>query len=83
MAPSFASLLAIFVPAFVVQADDFLPAASPLVLWAGRSAPGSVPGSVSFDWEGTSATFSVAGVGASVTLHTNVTLLYTEFRRDW
>lgn len=74
MAPSFASLLAIFVPAFVVQADDFLPAASPLVLWAGRSAPGSVPGSVSFDWEGTSATFSVAGVGASVTLHTNVTL---------
>ena len=74
MAPSLASLLAILAPTVVVQADEFLPAASPLVLWAGRSAPGSVPGSVAFDWEGTSATFSVAGVGASVTLHTNITL---------
>lgn len=51
----------------------FISASSPLVLWAGRPSIES-DGSVSFDWLDTSASFVVAGIGASVTLLTNFTL---------
>lgn len=51
----------------------FLSAASPLVLWGGRSAA-AADGSVAFDWEGTTASFTVAGQFATLTMHTNVTL---------
>jgi hypothetical protein len=38
-----------------------VPAGSPLVRWSGRTAPSrAVPGGVAFDWEGVSATVSVA-----------------------
>jgi hypothetical protein len=67
----FLSLLATF--AFSVAAPTFISASDPLVLWAGRPSLES-DGSVSFDWLDTSASFVVAGIGASVTLLTNFSL---------
>ena len=51
----------------------FISAASPFVAWSGRPNVQS-DGSVSFDWQSTSCSFSVAGKGATVTLFSNSTL---------
>jgi len=54
-------------------APAFISASSSFVQWSGRSAV-EADGSVSFDWLDTSASFVVAGVGASVSLLTNFSL---------
>jgi hypothetical protein len=53
--------------------SDFLSASNPWVLWGGRYESGP-DGSVTFDWEGTTATFVVTGVDSTVTMFTNITL---------
>ena len=53
----------------------FLSASDPRVLWTGRTRSNSYPpGSVAFDWEGVSASFTLAGTGVHVNLLANVTL---------
>lgn len=52
---------------------DFLSASNPWVLWGGRYGV-DPDGSVAFDWEGTTATFVVTGMDATVTMWTNITL---------
>lgn len=61
-------------PLLVVgQPVTYISASSPLVLWQGRPSA-SFNNSYSFDWESTSATVAVSGVGSSVNLYTNITL---------
>lgn len=59
--------------ALCVGATEFISASSPLVLWSGRPTT-EADGSVSFDWESTGCSFSVAGKGATVLLYSNSTL---------
>lgn len=71
MRPVFLVLLALRFS--LVCADTFIPAASPLIRWSGRPNP-QPDGSVGFDWASTSCTFTVSGIGATVSLLANVTL---------
>ena len=68
-----ALVLACALPASLAQ-PTFVSASSPLVLWGGRPSVNASDGSVAFDWEGTSASFVVTGVGATVTMWCNITL---------
>ena len=52
---------------------NFLSASSSLVQWQGRTRLNG-DGGVAFDWEGTSATLSLSGVGVRLSLLTNITL---------
>lgn len=52
----------------------FISASSPLVLWSGRPSLPWADGSIGFDWEGTSASFVVSGLGSSVTLLANLSV---------
>ena len=63
-----ASLLASAAP------PTFISASSPLVLWSGRPSLPWADGSIGFDWEGTSASFVVSGLGSSVTLLANLSV---------
>ena len=65
-------LLLVALPAALCS-DAFISASSPLVSWTGRPFV-EADGSVSLDWVHTSASFQVLGKGATVTLHTNVSL---------
>lgn len=68
----FLSILATFVCA--QNSTNVITAASPLVQWQGRYNANSDDGSVSFDWEGTQASFAVSGAGIYVRAIMNVSV---------
>lgn len=49
----------VFTAGLILASGTSLEAASPLVYWSARTVPGSVPGTITADWVGTSATVSV------------------------
>jgi lysophospholipase L1-like esterase len=66
------SLLALF--AYLAIANSaYISASDPALRWGGRYQL-NADGSVTFDWESTSVSFSVNGAGATVTMLANITL---------